>query len=60
MTLDPEGRLTASQGLGQPYLSEFHDPDSEPDSAPYDDSFENLELDVAEWKSEELWNLTLT
>ncbi|XP_062316359.1 STKc_p38 domain-containing protein isoform X1 [Osmerus eperlanus] len=51
LTLDPEGRLTASQGLGQPYLSEFHDPDSEPDSAPYDDSFENLELDVAEWKS---------
>ncbi|XP_012729591.2 STKc_p38 domain-containing protein [Fundulus heteroclitus] len=51
LLLDPEKRLTAKQGLAHPFLTEYHDPDSEPDSEPYDDSFESLELDVAEWKS---------
>uniref|UniRef100_A0A3B3VKA4 mitogen-activated protein kinase n=1 Tax=Poecilia latipinna TaxID=48699 RepID=A0A3B3VKA4_9TELE len=51
LLLDPEKRLTANQGLAHPFLSEYHDPDSEPDSKPYDDSFESLELDVGEWKS---------
>uniref|UniRef100_A0A3Q1H7G8 mitogen-activated protein kinase n=1 Tax=Anabas testudineus TaxID=64144 RepID=A0A3Q1H7G8_ANATE len=51
LLLDPEKRLTAKQGLSHPFLAEYHDPESEPDSKPYDDSFENLELDVGEWKS---------
>ncbi|KAM4609995.1 mitogen-activated protein kinase 14A [Polymixia lowei] len=51
LMLDPETRLTAEQGLSQPYLAEYHDPESEPDSEPYDDSFESLELAVGEWKS---------
>lgn len=51
LLLDPEKRLTANQGLAHPFLSEYHDEDSEPDSKPYDDSFESLELDVGEWKS---------
>lgn len=51
LLLDPEKRLTAKQGLSHPFLEEYHDPDSEPDSKPYDDSFESLELDVGEWKS---------
>lgn len=51
LQLDPETRLTAKQGLSHPFLAEFYDPESEPDSAPYDDSFESLELDVGEWKS---------
>lgn len=50
--LDPEKRLTAKQCLSHPFLSEYHDPESEPDSDLYDDSFESLELDVGEWKSE--------
>uniref|UniRef100_A0A667X0I3 mitogen-activated protein kinase n=1 Tax=Myripristis murdjan TaxID=586833 RepID=A0A667X0I3_9TELE len=51
LLLDPETRLTAKQGLSHPYLAEYHDPESEPDSDPYDDSFESLELAVGEWKS---------
>ncbi|XP_067382969.1 STKc_p38 domain-containing protein isoform X1 [Channa argus] len=51
LLLDPEKRLTAKQGLSHPLLAEYHDPECEPDSPPYDDSFENLELDVGEWKS---------
>lgn len=52
LLLDPEKRLTAKQGLSHPYLAEYHDLESEPDSDPYDDSFESLELAVGEWKSE--------
>jgi serine/threonine protein kinase len=55
LLLDPESRLTAAQGLSHPYLAEFHDPESEPGSQAYDDSFESLELDIGEWKSE--WRL---
>ncbi|XP_076015486.1 mitogen-activated protein kinase 14A [Genypterus blacodes] len=51
LLLDPETRLTAKQGLSHPYLAEYHDPECEPDSDPYDDSFESLELAVGEWKS---------
>ncbi|XP_035236691.1 STKc_p38 domain-containing protein isoform X1 [Anguilla rostrata] len=51
LILDPEKRMTAKEGLAHPYLSEFHEPEAEPDSPPYDDSFESLELAVGEWKS---------
>ncbi|XP_061592783.1 STKc_p38 domain-containing protein [Cololabis saira] len=51
LLLDPERRLTAQQGLSHPFLAEYHDPESEPDSESYDDSFESLELAVGEWKS---------
>lgn len=52
LMLDPEVRLTAKDGLTHPYLSDFHDPENEPESPSYDDSFESLELAVSEWKSE--------
>ncbi|XP_038559281.1 STKc_p38 domain-containing protein [Micropterus salmoides] len=51
LMLDPETRLTAKQGLSHPFLAEYHDPESEPDSELYDDSFESMELAVGEWKS---------
>ncbi|XP_077458312.1 mitogen-activated protein kinase 14A [Stigmatopora argus] len=51
LLLDPDKRLTAKQGLSHPFMAEYHDPESEPDSRPYDDSFENLELAIGEWKS---------
>ncbi|CAL8363845.1 unnamed protein product [Lota lota] len=51
LLLDPEMRLTATQGLSHPFLSEYHDPESEPGAQAYDDSFESLELDIGEWKS---------
>ncbi|MGH0173179.1 UNVERIFIED_CONTAM: hypothetical protein FKN15_064832 [Acipenser sinensis] len=50
LVLDPDRRLTAREGLSHRYLEEYHDPESEPDSMPYDDSFENLELPVEEWR----------
>ncbi|XP_028681025.1 STKc_p38 domain-containing protein [Erpetoichthys calabaricus] len=51
LVLDPDHRITAKEGLSHKYLEEFHDPESEPDSDPYDDSFENLDLAIEEWKS---------
>ncbi|KAM7404277.1 hypothetical protein PAMP_011640 [Pampus punctatissimus] len=51
LLLDPEKRLTAKLGLSHPFMAEYHEPESEPDSEPYDDSFENMELAVGEWKS---------
>ncbi|KAK6474065.1 mitogen-activated protein kinase 12-like, partial [Huso huso] len=51
LVLDPDRRLTAREGLSHRYLEEYHDPESEPDSMLYDDSFENLELPVEEWRS---------
>ncbi|KAL4623661.1 mitogen-activated protein kinase 14A-like, partial [Arapaima gigas] len=51
LLLDPENRITAKGGLAHPYLSEFHEPESESESPPYDDSFESMELVVGEWKS---------
>lgn len=51
LVLDPEARLTAKNALSHPYLSEFHDPENEPVSPAYDDSFESLDLAVSEWKS---------
>ncbi|KAG9331118.1 hypothetical protein JZ751_019977 [Albula glossodonta] len=51
LVLDPEERMTAKQGLSHLYLAEFHDPEAEPDSQSYDDSFESLELAVGEWKT---------
>ncbi|GCC30139.1 hypothetical protein chiPu_0008586 [Chiloscyllium punctatum] len=49
--LDPDERITACNALAHPYLIEHHDPDNEPVAEPYDDSFENLDLKIEEWKS---------
>ncbi|XP_072928921.1 mitogen-activated protein kinase 14A isoform X2 [Hemitrygon akajei] len=51
LNLDPDRRITASEALEHPYLSEHHDPNNEPEAEPYDDSFESLDLKVEEWKS---------
>ncbi|XP_048462654.1 mitogen-activated protein kinase 14B-like [Rhincodon typus] len=49
--LDPDERITACDALAHPYLTEYHDPANEPVAEPYDDSFENLDLKIEEWKS---------
>ncbi|KAJ1111350.1 hypothetical protein NDU88_008686 [Pleurodeles waltl] len=51
LLLDPEERITAKDALLHPYLVEYHDSDPDPPAEPYDDSFENLDLSVEEWKS---------
>ncbi|XP_040214988.1 mitogen-activated protein kinase 14-like [Rana temporaria] len=51
LELDPEKRLSAAECLAHPYLEEFQDSDPDPPAEKYDDSFENLNLGIAEWKS---------
>lgn len=56
LVYDTDQRLTAAECIRHPYFSKFHDPDDEPIAAqPFDDSFENLDLDVAGWKGNVLW-----
>ncbi|KRX82522.1 Mitogen-activated protein kinase 14, partial [Trichinella sp. T6] len=50
LILDPDKRLTATEALEHPYVSQFHDPDDEPDCEPIDFFFDNLELPLDEWR----------
>lgn len=50
LELDPDLRITAEQALAHKYLAQYADPLDEPISAPYDQSFEDMELPVEKWK----------
>ncbi|KAM4675391.1 mitogen-activated protein kinase 12 [Discoglossus pictus] len=50
LVLDAEKRITATEALAHPYFEQFHDIDDETEADPYDDSFDNLELPLDEWK----------
>ncbi|XP_075975498.1 mitogen-activated protein kinase p38b-like isoform X1 [Anticarsia gemmatalis] len=50
LELDADKRITAEQALAHQYLAQYADPDDEPVSAPYDQSFEDMEMPVDEWK----------
>ena len=50
LELDPDKRITAEEVLAHPYLQQYADPDDEPVSEPYDQSFEERDLTVDEWK----------
>ena len=50
LELDADNRITAEQALGHPYLAQYADPEDEPSSQPYDQTFEDLEQTVEEWK----------
>lgn len=52
LELDADRRPTAEQALAHKYLAQYADPSDEPSAEPYDDSFEDKELSVLEWKSE--------
>lgn len=52
LELDSEKRITAEQALAHPYLAQYADPTDEPDSLPYDQSFEDMELPVDKWKGD--------
>ena len=52
LDLDAETRINAEQALAHPYLSQYADPNDEPVSDPYDQSFEAKELSIPEWKSQ--------
>ena len=59
LNLDPDLRITAEQALAHPYMQQYADPADEPTSAPYDQSFEEQELDIDAWKSQSLSCYTL-
>ncbi|XP_071156426.1 mitogen-activated protein kinase 14-like isoform X1 [Mytilus edulis] len=61
LDLDSETRVTAEDALAHSYLAQYSDPNDEPTAAPFDQSFENMELSIPEWRRncyEELqaWN----
>ncbi|CAI7994036.1 Mitogen-activated protein kinase 14 [Geodia barretti] len=51
LDMDPDKRPTAAEALDHPYLAKYHDPEDEPEcDRQYDDSFENMEVDVEGWR----------
>ncbi len=50
LELDAEKRITAEQALAHPYLAQYADPSDEPTSLPYDQTFEDFDLPVEQWK----------
>ncbi|XP_029470967.1 mitogen-activated protein kinase 12 [Rhinatrema bivittatum] len=50
LVLDPEKRITAAAALAHPYFEQFRDVDEETETEPYDDTFDNVELPLDEWK----------
>lgn len=54
LELDADKRITAEQILAHPYLAQYADPSDEPSSPPYDQSFEDYDLSVEQWK-ERVW-----
>nr|XP_018902011.1 PREDICTED: mitogen-activated protein kinase 14B-like isoform X2 [Bemisia tabaci] len=50
LELDADKRITAEKALAHPYLSKYADPEDEPTSPPYDQSFEESDLPVEKWK----------
>lgn len=50
LVLDTDERLTAEEALKHPYLEKFHDPDDEPVAEHYDQSFEDVDLTIDQWK----------
>jgi len=55
LELDADKRITAEETLAHPYLAQYADPSDEPNSQAYDQTFEDFDLSVNEWK-ENVWN----
>jgi p38 MAP kinase len=61
LELDADKRPTAEVALAHPYLAQYSDPTDEPTADRYDESFEDRELALIEWKRlvyDELINFT--
>nr|CAG4641548.1 EOG090X033O [Eurycercus lamellatus] len=50
LELDADKRINAEEALAHPYLAQYADPSDEPTSPAYDQSFEDMDLSVEEWK----------
>ncbi|KAK9399529.1 mitogen-activated protein kinase 12 [Crotalus adamanteus] len=50
LVLDPEKRITASEALAHSYFETIHDPEEENKAEKYDDTFDNMDMPLDEWK----------
>uniref|UniRef100_A0A3P8WIK5 mitogen-activated protein kinase n=1 Tax=Cynoglossus semilaevis TaxID=244447 RepID=A0A3P8WIK5_CYNSE len=50
LLLDPEQRVSASEALELPFFSEFRDTDEETEALPYDQTIDNMDLQLDQWK----------
>ncbi|XP_044743520.1 mitogen-activated protein kinase p38b-like isoform X1 [Chrysoperla carnea] len=50
LELDSDKRITATQALAHQYLAQYSDPSDEPESALYDQTFEDYDLPVDKWR----------
>ena len=55
LELDSDKRMTAEQALSHPYLASYADPTDEPASQAYDQTFEDLDLTVDQWKGNKIF-----
>ena len=51
LDLDSDTRITSEQALAHPYLRQYADPSDEPTAGLYDQSEEELDVSIPEWKS---------
>ncbi|XP_048798010.1 mitogen-activated protein kinase 12 isoform X2 [Lagopus muta] len=50
LVLDAEERVTAAEALMHPYFEPIHDPEEEIEAEKYDETFDNMDLTLDEWK----------
>uniref|UniRef100_A0A8D0D409 mitogen-activated protein kinase n=1 Tax=Sander lucioperca TaxID=283035 RepID=A0A8D0D409_SANLU len=50
LLLDPEQRVSASEALELPFFSEFRDAEEETEALPYDQTMDNTDLPLDQWK----------
>ncbi|XP_006122678.2 mitogen-activated protein kinase 12 isoform X3 [Pelodiscus sinensis] len=50
LVLDADKRITAVEALAHPYFEPVHDPEEETEAEKYDDTFDNMDLPLDEWK----------
>ncbi|KAM4838905.1 mitogen-activated protein kinase 12 isoform X2 [Urocitellus parryii] len=50
LVLDAEQRVTAAEALAHPYFESLHDTEDEPQAQKYDDSFDDVDRTLDEWK----------
>lgn len=50
LVLDAERRVTAAEALTHPYFESLHDTEDEPKAQKYDESFDDMDRTLDEWK----------
>ncbi|XP_025138419.1 mitogen-activated protein kinase 12 isoform X2 [Bubalus bubalis] len=50
LVLDAERRVTAAEALAHPYFESLHDTEDEPQAEKYDESFDDVDRTLDEWK----------